>query len=250
MPIFNNNDHPIAYLDEGEGDPILLIHGFASNKFVNWVYPGWVDLLVKDGRRVIAIDNRGHGESYKYYNAEDYGAPIMAEDALKLLDHLYIDQADLLGYSMGTRISAFCALQAPDRVRSLSLGGMGYGLISGVGNPEPIIEGLLADKISDVKDRTGRSFRAFAEQTKSDRRALAACMQSARKPISEDMVSKITAPTLVAVGTNDDVAGDPKALADLMPNASYLEITNRDHMTAVGDKIFKKGTLEFLEQFS
>ncbi len=250
MPIFNNNDHPIAYLDEGEGDPILLIHGFASNKFVNWVYPGWVDLLVKDGRRVIAIDNRGHGESHKYYKAEDYGAPVMAEDALKLLDHLHIHQADLLGYSMGTRISAFCALQAPDRVRSLTLGGMGYGLISGVGNPEPIIEALLADKISDVTDRGARMFRAFAEQTKSDRHALAACMQSARKPISEEMVSTITAPTLIAVGSKDDVAGDPQALADLMPNASYLEITSRDHMTAVGDKIFKKGTLDFLEQFS
>ena len=249
MAVFENNGYPIAYVDEGEGDPILLIHGFASNKHVNWIYTGWLDLLVNDGRRVIAIDNRGHGESYKYYAAEDYSAPIMAEDALKLLDHLNVKKADLLGYSMGTRVAAFCALQAPERVRSLILGGMGYGLISGVGNPQPIVDGLLAETLSDVRDRTGRAFRAFAEQTKSDRLALAACIQSARKPISENDVAQIRVPTLIAVGSKDDVAGDPQRLADLMPNAKYLEITNRDHMTSVGDKIFQKGTVEFLEQF-
>lgn len=249
MALFENNGYPIAYVDEGEGDPILLIHGFASNKHVNWIYTGWLDLLVEDGRRVIAIDNRGHGESHKYYSSEDYNAPIMAADALKLLDHLSVEKADLLGYSMGTRISAFCALQAPDRVRSLVLGGMGYGLISGVGNPQPIADGLLAETLSEVKDKTGRAFRAFADQTKSDRQALAACIQSARKPISEDDVAQISAPTLIAVGTKDDVAGDPLRLANLMVNAQYLEITNRDHMTSVGDKIFKAGALEFLGQF-
>ena len=62
MPSFHNGDVEIAYLDEGEGDPIVLVHGFASSKNVNWVYPTWVSDLKKDGRRVIALDNRGHGE--------------------------------------------------------------------------------------------------------------------------------------------------------------------------------------------
>ncbi len=88
MPVFKSDIADIAYIDEGEGEPILLIHGFASNKSVNWVNPGWVDLLVKDGRRVIALDNRGHGESGKFYDPADYGAPMMAEDARRLLDHL------------------------------------------------------------------------------------------------------------------------------------------------------------------
>ncbi len=250
MPQFSRNGASFSYLDEGEGDPILLIHGFASNKNVNWEYPGWVDVLVKDGRRVIAIDNRGHGDSHKYHDPADYGAPVMADDALALLDHLQIDQADFMGYSMGTRISAFCALKQPERVRSLVFGGMGYGVVTGVGNPEPIIEALLADRLSDVSDRTGRAFRAFAEQTGSDRRALAACMKSTRKPILEEDVARIAAPTLIAVGTKDEVAGDPHALAALMPHATVLEIPNRDHMVAVGDKVFKQGVLEFLEQFS
>ncbi|WP_068314275.1 alpha/beta fold hydrolase [Polycladidibacter hongkongensis] len=247
MPIFENNGAPISYLDQGEGEPIILVHGFASNKEVNWLYPGWVDTLVKDGRRVIALDNRGHGESHKFYSPDDYGAQIMAGDVIGLAENLGLPRVDLLGYSMGTRISVFCALQRPELVRSLILGGMGYGVVSGVGNPEPIIQGLLADSMNEIPDRIGRAFRAFAEQTKSDRKALAACMGSVRKPISEEDVAQVQAPTLIAVGTKDEVAGSPQRLAGLMPSAQVLDIPNRDHMNAVGDKVFKSGVLRFLQ---
>jgi len=88
-------------MDEGEreGEPILLIHGFASNAATNWVDPLWVRTLTQDGRRVIAIDNRGHGQSEKLYEPERYGAPEMARDSVRLLDHLGIDKVDVLGYS-------------------------------------------------------------------------------------------------------------------------------------------------------
>jgi pimeloyl-ACP methyl ester carboxylesterase len=88
MPSFHNGAVEIAYLDEGEGDPIILVHGFASNKNVNWVYPAWVSELRKDGRRVIALDNRGHGESSKLYDAEEYHIGTMAGDVCALMDHL------------------------------------------------------------------------------------------------------------------------------------------------------------------
>ena len=81
MPSFRNGAVEIAYLDEGEGDPIVLVHGFASSKNVNWVYPTWVSDLKKDGRRVIALDNRGHGESEKLYDAADYEIAIMRNPA-------------------------------------------------------------------------------------------------------------------------------------------------------------------------
>ena len=61
MPSFKNGEVEIAYLDEGGGEPIVLVHGFASTKEVNWVLPGWVTTLTRAGRRVIALDNRGHG---------------------------------------------------------------------------------------------------------------------------------------------------------------------------------------------
>ncbi|MES0881538.1 alpha/beta fold hydrolase [Roseibium sp. SCP14] len=246
MPQFEFDGVRIAYLDEGQGDPILLIHGFASNKQVNWEYPGWIKLLVEDGRRVIAIDNRGHGESQKFYDPAAYGAPIMAEDARRLLDHLQIERTDVMGYSMGARISAFLTLNHPDRVKRAIFSGLGYGMVAGVGDPEPIASALEADRIQDVADRTGRAFRAFAEQTGSDRRALAACMRSSRQKISEEDVSRIERPVLVAVGTKDDIAGSPKRLADLMPHADVLDIPGRDHMVAVGDKVHKQGVLAFL----
>ena len=246
MPHFEFDGVRIAYLDEGEGDPILLIHGFASNKLVNWQYPGWVDLLVKDGRRVIAVDNRGHGESQKFHDPSAYGAPIMAEDARRLLDHLGIERVDVMGYSMGARISAFLTLNHPGRVRRAVFSGLGYGMISGVGDPEPIAAALEADRLQDVTDRTGRAFRAFAEQTGSDRRALAACMRSSRQKISEADVARIARPVLVAVGTKDDIAGSPHKLAALIPHAEVLEIPGRDHMVAVGDKVHKQGVLAFL----
>lgn len=248
MPYFDSNGLRLAYLDEGEGEPILLIHGFASNKDVNWVYPGWVDLMVKNGRRVIAIDNRGHGQSEGSHDPDDYGAPAMAEDARRLLDHLGIERTDVMGYSMGARITAFLTLNHPERVRSAIFGGLGYGMVTGVGNPEPIALALEAARLSDVTDRTGRAFRAFAEQTKSDRLALAACMRSSRQRISEEEVARIVQPVLVAVGTRDDIAGSPQKLAELMPNAKVLEIPNRDHMIAVGDKVYKAGVVDFLEE--
>lgn len=246
MPKFEYDGVRISYLDEGEGDPILLIHGFASNKHVNWKYPGWVDLLVKDGRRVIALDNRGHGESQKFYDPSAYGAPVMAEDARRLLDHLGIAQTDVMGYSMGARISAFLTLNHPKRVRRAVFSGLGYGMIAGVGDPEPIASALETDRIQDIVDRSGRAFRAFAEQTGSDRRALAACMRSSRQKISEEDVSRIERPVLVAVGTEDEIAGSPQKLAALIPHSDVLEIPGRDHMVAVGDKVHKQGVLAFL----
>src|SRR6202163_1218531 len=119
----------IAYLDEGDGDPIVLVHGFASNKEVNWVYPGWVATLTRAGRRVIALDNRGHGASTKLYDPAAYHSAIMADDVRALLDHLGLRRADVMGYSMGARNTAFLALENPEHVRSAALGGVGIRLV-------------------------------------------------------------------------------------------------------------------------
>jgi pimeloyl-ACP methyl ester carboxylesterase len=246
MHRFVNNGLELAYLDEGSGDPILLIHGFASNKQVNWVYPGWVETLTKAGRRVIAIDNRGHGDSRKLYEPELYRISLMADDSRALIDHLGIERADVMGYSMGARIAAVLALTWPSKVRSLILGGIGMGLVTGMTSGEPIAAALEANSIAEVSDPTGRAFRQFADQTRSDRLALAACMRAIRQPISAEDVGRITVPTLIAVGTRDLIAGSAADLAALMPNAEVLDIPGRDHMVAVGDRVFKQGATEFL----
>ena len=177
-----------------------------------------------------------------------YHSSLMAEDVRALLDHLGLGRADVMGYSMGARITAFLALAHPERVRSAVLGGLGIRLVDGVGLPETVAQALEAPALADVSDPTGYMFRAFAEQTHSDLRALAACMRGSRQTLSPSEVGRIAVPVLVAVGSKDPVAGSPEQLAALIPGARALIIPGRDHMLAVGDRAFKTGVLEFLAQ--
>jgi pimeloyl-ACP methyl ester carboxylesterase len=241
----------IAFIDakpQGRdlGEPILLIHGFASNHRINWVNPRWVETLTKSGRRVAAFDNRGHGQSEKLYAPADYRADLMVRDAANLLAHLGIERADVMGYSMGARIASFLALAEPRLVRSLVLGGLGDRLVRDTGLPEAIAEAMEAPSLESLADPTQRLFRAFADQTKSDRAALAACVRGSRRSLTQADAARISQPTLVAVGERDTISGDPGKLVSVLPRAEALEISGRDHNLAVGDKAFKAGALAFL----
>ncbi len=244
---FRRDGVEIAYLDEGAGEPIILVHGFASNKEVNWVQPGWLDTLTRAGRRAIALDNRGHGQSSKLYDPEQYHMHVLAGDVRALLDHLHIHRADIMGYSMGGRITAFMGLLHPERVRSAVLGGIGYVMVESGGMSSTIADALEAPSPDSVSDPTARSFRIFAERTNSNRRALAACMRGSRQMISEAELARLRAPVLIAVGTEDQIAGSPHKLAALIPGARVVSIPGRDHMLAVGDRVYKEAVLKFLE---
>ncbi|MEP0940976.1 MAG: alpha/beta hydrolase [Rhizobiaceae bacterium] len=248
----------IAYLDFPGTDPektILLIHGFASSAQVNWVGTGWVKRLTDAGYRVIAIDNRGHGKSTKFYSPDDYGPDIFAADALALLDHLGIIKCDVMGYSMGARITCWISQQAPERVRRAIYGGMGSRIFGGGsgsgdggGGHEVIAAGLETDAPQTITDPTAIAFRKFADATRSDRMALAACIRPAREKITREMVSAINVPTLVAVGSTDDVGGSAEELAQMMPQGEAFVIDGLDHMKATGAESYKQAALEFLER--
>jgi len=253
MQSFDSDGVNLAYIDVAptgpdRGEPIVLVHGFASNHRVNWVNPRWVDALTKDGRRVIALDNRGHGRSEKLYDPELYRTDILASDVANLIAHLGLGRVDLMGYSMGARIVAFLALARPDLSRSIILGGLGAHLVEGVGLPIGIADAMQAPSLASLTDPMQRMFRAFAEQTGSDLQALAACMRGTRQTLTEAEVGEIVAPALVAVGTKDNIAGDGRKLAMMFANGASLEIPGRDHNLAVGDKIYKAGALAFLDE--
>jgi pimeloyl-ACP methyl ester carboxylesterase len=245
---FASNGIDIGYLTAGEGAPILLIHGFASSVAVNWRSTGWIDALVADGRRVIALDVRGHGVSGKLYDPADYRLETLAADAANLLDHLAVPRADVMGYSMGSRISTVLTLGQPGRVRSLVIGGMGDLLTTGLGGEEAIAQGLEAPAGTPALNEVAAGYRAFAERTRSDLKALAACMRAEREPIAAGRLAAISAPVLIAVGTTDERVGSARGLARLIPGAQVLDILGRDHMLATGDRQFKAGVLEFLRE--
>lgn len=246
MAEFSNGSLNISYLDEGAGPPVLLIHGFASTKEINWVGPQWVKTLTGAGSRVIALDNRGHGQSAKPHDPALYTPQLMAGDALRLLDRLDVERCDVIGYSMGARLALVLASLAPRRVRMLCLGGVGLKLVEGMSGTEAIAAALEAEDPAAISDPAAKAYRIFADQTKSDRLALAACVTSMRVPLGRDMLAGIDHPVLIAVGTKDVAVGSPQGLADLFPDARVLALPERDHMSAVGDKVHKDGVLNFL----
>jgi len=250
MPTFRHGDVELAYLDQGAGDPIILVHGFASNKETNWVQPGWVSTLTRDNRRVIALDNRGHGQSTKLYDPADYHTNLMAADVAALIAHLGFERADVMGYSLGARITSVLAARHGEQVRSAIFGGVGIKLLDVAGLHSDIARSLEAPSIADVTDPQGKAFRLFAEQTKSDLKALAACLRGSRQALAREELAAIEAPTLVAAGTKDDIAGSPHELAALLKHGAVLDIPNRDHMVAVGDRVFKAAVLAFLKERS
>lgn len=252
MPTFSSDGVEIHFIDEtpeaARPRPVLLIHGFASHIDMNWASTSWIADLKAAGYRVVALDNRGHGRSQKLYQSSQYGAPLMAEDARRLLDHLGIARAHVIGYSMGARIAAFLALTHPERVASLVFGGLGANMVRGMAGTGPIAHALEAAHIDEVTNPTARTFRAFAEQTRSDLPALAACIRASRDPISAEDVGRIASPVLVAIGEHDVIGGPADGLAKLIPGAQAFTIPGRDHMKAVGDRTFKARALEFLRE--
>ena len=176
MPSFSTADGEFAYLDKGDGQPVVLVHGFASSARVNWLDTGWMDWLIQAGYRAIALDNRGHGDSVKLHHVEDYHLDKMSDDVLSLIDHLELPRVRAIGYSMGARILLDFASRHSERLEQLVLAGIGGAMAKAGLDREPIAAALLAPTLDDVDDPVGRGYRLFADQTRSDRRALAACI--------------------------------------------------------------------------
>ena len=236
----------IAYEMAGKGPAVLLIHGFASSARINWVDTGWVRTLADAGYTAIAFDNRGHGASTKLYDPAAYRTASMAGDALRLIDHLELSPVVAMGYSMGARIAARLAIDHERPMRGLVLSGLAANLVRGLPDAETIAHGLETKTQDAIEDPEARKFRAFAEQSKGDLRALAACMRGGRDMIALEDLGRIDVPTLVVAGEKDPTAGPVAPLVAAIPGARGVTLPGRNHMSAVGDKGHKAAVLEFL----
>ena len=247
MPYFSRAGIDIAYVDEGEGQPVLLIHGFGSDTAKCWRSTGWIDLLRGAGRRVIAFDIRGHGESAKPHDPSAYSAKIISQDAAELLDHLSIERADVLGYSMGALIAAFLTVVHPRKVRSVVFGGLGTSLKDGVGDTwDRIIRTFHSSGRSNVSDLEKRY--DFLSVRNRNVEALAACMYVLRETLPSVQLQRVEAPVLIAVGDKDEFAGSAGGLANLIPTSDVLILPGFDHMGTITSALFQQGVVQFLRR--
>jgi len=236
----------LAYDSVGEGAAVVLVHGFAASRMQNWRAPGWYDTLTGAGYRVVAMDCRGHGESGKPHDPQSYDHEIMMEDVAAVMRAADAAPAFLMGYSMGGYISIHLLLRRPELVKKLAIGGVGATYLRGRFGPrETIADALVEPDKSKIESPVARRFREFAEQEGKDLAALAACMRAERRihPASELAQSK--RPVLVVCGENDDLTGPPGPLAEAFADGRAVMVPRRDHMTTVGDKVYKKAVLEF-----
>lgn len=248
MAQFDSGGIAIAY-DEigGGGRPIILIHGFASNRNENWRRMGWYGALERRRTRFVAFDNRGHGESSKPHDRADYTREKMASDIFALMDHLEIERADLFGYSMGARLALEAALAQPDRVGELILGGVGGTLFDPPPSGTPMADAMAAESIDAISEPLLKSFRQFADEQGEDRLALAACSRGAGSAFTRDNLARISANTLVVAGARDELAGDTDELAAAIPGARSVTLPGCDHFSAIPHAIFKAAVFDFLD---
>lgn len=239
----------IAYDDIGTGVPVVLVHGFASDRAQNWKNPGWYAALGDAGYRVIAADNRGHGESDRRYDPAAYAQEIRVADVLAVMDAAGVGRAAVMGYSMGAAMAIELALTQPERVERLMLGGVGETYFSDRGQTmQAIAAAMEAPSLASLSDPLQRLFRRFAEQPGKDLKALAACIRSRRNIYAPAQLAGFQGKVLVVCGSNDPIAGPPGPLAAAFPQGRAVTIAKRDHNTVVGDQRYKDAVLAFLAE--
>ena len=236
----------IVYDDWGAdllGVPIVLHHGFAASVVANWTAPGVVDKLLPLGRRIVALDARGHGRSGKPHDPAAYADGAMVKDTRALIDHLGVDRIDLVGYSMGAHVSLGVATEET-RVRSVVLGGIGGATVTGAAfDRSEIADGLIVEDASTITNARAKGFRRFAEATKADRFALAAVMRA--DGVRPTGLDRIAVPCMVLVGTEDDLAANVHDLLDAIPGAKLVTVPG-DHLSAVAEPAFAEALVDFL----
>jgi pimeloyl-ACP methyl ester carboxylesterase len=253
MASFISGGVQIAYDDitpaGGADRTIVLIHGFASNRIEGWKRTGWYAAFERRRTRVIALDQRGHGESAKLYEPQAYERERLAADVLNLMDELGVERADMFGYSMGTRTALELAVAQPSRLSHLILGGVGGKLLEKAPDVagEPMADAMLAEDPSTISQPMLQSFRQFADEQGEDRKALAAVTRVRNMPFNHDALRDMPVPTLVVAGSGDEGAGDPEALARIFPHGRGVSIPGCDHFSAIPHALTKAAVFDFLD---
>ncbi len=222
---FTSNGVGIHYVVQGQGEPVILVHGLYSSAKLNWEIPGTLAELAKH-YQVIALDNRGHGQSGKPEAEDQYGVQ-MVEDVVGLMDHLRIPKTHVVGYSLGGMITLKLLTMHPERVSSAVLGGMGW---------------LRADS----------PLQHFWEETKGRRSAKvpSACVRGiAKLAVTEDKIKAVRVPVTIIVGDRDPTRRlYVEPLLRVRPDWPEHVIQDAGHINCVVKPAFKTQLQAALDQ--
>lgn len=244
----------IRYRTVGSGEPVVLVHGF-TGRLEGWFDSGLAHALA-ERYRVIAFDCRGHGRSDKPHDPALYG-PEMGEDIIRLLDHLELPRAHVIGYSMGAHILARLLVTHPERLLSATLGGA-PGRLGWTDEDEARVgveaDELEAGRLSALISRleAGLSeheitLRSRAILMGQDRLALAASRRANRaQVVTEAELRAVQVPTLGVVGSQDPYRAGFEQLKHWMPQATIVVIQGATHASAEQHPTFLKAVLDFL----
>jgi pimeloyl-ACP methyl ester carboxylesterase len=222
---FDSDGVKIAYVIAGSGEPVVLIHGLDSSAAINWQLPGTFNMLAQN-YRVVALDLRGHGKSDKPTDESAYGKP-MVEDVVRLMDHLNIQRAHIVGYSLGGIVAMRLVIDHPDRVMSVALGGIAW-LREGSG-------------LQEVWEKMPGRFGA---------RTPIACMHGVGKlAASEDEIKSVKIPVEILVGDHDPCKRlyvDP--LATVRKDWPVVEIQGAGHISCIFKQQFKDELKKWIDK--
>jgi pimeloyl-ACP methyl ester carboxylesterase len=238
----------IKFTDAGAGTPVVFVHGFLGS------HSNWDSFDFIDGFRMIKVDCRGHGDSDKPHESNAYGVE-MVEDVTRLLDHLEIEKAHLVGYSMGAEIIIKFAALHPDRVLSLVVGGSGWSGESDANNYRAISKSLaqggslgsfMRTFSPDISDEEIAGIDAMFEQQDKDALAAVAGGMENIVNLPAEAFSTFNFPVLGIAGENDPERGNIEKMADVLQDFSMEVIAGKDHVEAAQDPAFHTSTVAFL----
>ena len=256
---FDSGGIRIHYTDEGRGTPLLLVHGFANpSGSWQWRRTGRIAALSKT-YRVIALDNRGHGRSEKPHDPSQYGME-MVEDLVRLLDHLNIPKAHIVGYSMGGFIVLKMVVTHPDRIISAAACAAGWERSTPESRAfaESVAKALERGDATPLAARLGiekgpltikekLAMKAYFSYFNDSRALAAAARGSVEMHLTEQELKTNQVPTLTIIGTEDGLLPEAKSLAQVMKCHELFILEGRDHMNCNVSAGFLKKLLSFLE---
>ena len=251
MPTLEVDGCPIAFSDQGAGDGLVLVHGFAASARENWERSGWIQMLVRSGRRVVTVDLPGHGGSGKPHDPSAYSMACLADAVLHVTEHLQLKKPDLVGFSLGARVALDLLSRRSDRYLLGVLCGVGDALLQprDARTQVGLIEAFEAPSADAVPAGLARQFRQFAEAQGQDLAALAACARAFDvQPTvwTRERLSAIPNEILVIAGSGDELAGSAAGLALCLANARGKQVPGCGHMDCLTQPMFKASVMDFL----